>query len=525
MPLRLSGRGLPHLLPVLALLSIPIALYGVALLFDSGVAWSNPEYLVFSLPGSLRNGAALQWTDFVRGFEPHLFDEIRPRFINYIITIINVKLRLLSYSYFIPPVNLSIGTIVHVLAAPLLFYILCRKLSAGVWAALLGACLYVCSVGFLSTAAFFVQPGKNLDPVLTLLLLVGLATLHEKAKPLAFGEERRGIVAAIMFFNFVCISIDELCLVSSLVGVVMFFRLFAPVNFSRAQLLRSIRALFLYFLPFLAFLLFTAIAAPRIGYAAGAGWCDYLASFFTLANRPSTQGPFLIFMYDLISTSLASFFLPYPFPKGMAPFALSLSGWAALALGIIIIAVLALITRRACFASPSLDRLGVRERVFMTTIAYFILQTLLHRVGGQVTGGYYYCSLSALFVSLLLVSLFASPDAGLEKIVIPFLLPALMVIQIGNFLDLNTRWRSSNAIAIRTQLDRFHAYPNLIITPDGPRTAEQNSRMVDLWSRWKRGEHLDEGLMQNWPVGDGWFLMELNALDGHIFRIPEWRCY
>src|SRR5471030_1376210 len=110
--------------PLLALLSLPLAAYGIASLFDNAVHWSNPEYLIFSIPGALLNGTHLQWGDLLRGFNPFLFDVIRPRFINYVITIVNVKLRLLSYDYFIPSANLSIGLLVHIVAAPILFFLL-----------------------------------------------------------------------------------------------------------------------------------------------------------------------------------------------------------------------------------------------------------------------------------------------------------------------------------------------------------------------------------------------------------------
>ena len=50
------------------------------------------------------------------------------------------------------------------------------------------------------------------------------------------------------------------------------------------------------------------------------------------------------------------------------------------------------------------------------------------------------------------------------------------------------------------------------------------AQRADLWKRWKRGEKLNDGLMQNWPVSDGWFLFELNALDGRIFKDAKPKC-
>ena len=87
---------------LLALISLAPAIFGISLLFDESVVWMNHEYLIFSLPGALLNGIQLKWADLFRGFDPLLFDVVRPRFINYVVTIFNVKLRLLTYEYFIP---------------------------------------------------------------------------------------------------------------------------------------------------------------------------------------------------------------------------------------------------------------------------------------------------------------------------------------------------------------------------------------------------------------------------------------
>jgi hypothetical protein len=64
-----TNRGFNVLLATLVVVSLPIAGYAISLLFDESVAWSSPEYLIFSLPSSLRTGTSLQWIDLFRGFE------------------------------------------------------------------------------------------------------------------------------------------------------------------------------------------------------------------------------------------------------------------------------------------------------------------------------------------------------------------------------------------------------------------------------------------------------------------------
>lgn len=516
-------NGVP--IRMLAVISVGLALCGISLLFDDSVTWINHEYLIFSLPGALLNGIHLKWQDLFRGFDPYLFDVVRPRFINYVITIFNVKLRLLVYQYFIPPPNLSLGLIVHLLFAPVLFFVLSRKLFVDRWIALLGTCLYVASVGFLSSIAIFPQPGKNIIHTLTLALFVALATLHEKEQVRPFGEERPRIVALVMFMNLIAMSLDEQYVIVAMAGAVLFYRLFLPVSLLAPDLRRSARALGLYFAPFVAFFLFAGLVAPFISEKLGNGRCNYLGQFFQYTAEKLPVIPFWPLFADITSTAVAATLLPEPFPPDMSAFKLYLQGWPLAAFGLCMAALLALLIKRAITAPGTLaQRLGLPWRLAFTVIVYFLLQTTLQRFHAQVTGGFYYEALAAIFISLLLISLFADARAGLEKIILLCLLPAFMVFQLTTFIELNGRWKSAHIPLNRMLLDNQHAYPNLIVNENGPRGDAQTARMEDLWNRWRRGEKLDGSLVRNWPITDGWFLLELDALNGRIFKVDKPHC-
>lgn len=98
------------------------------LLFRGGIAWSNPEYLVFSVPGAVEYGVDFSSRDLLKAFDPLPFDEVRSRFLNYLVTVLNVKFRLALYEHFIPPVNLSLMLLVHLLSSPLLLFLTVRNL-------------------------------------------------------------------------------------------------------------------------------------------------------------------------------------------------------------------------------------------------------------------------------------------------------------------------------------------------------------------------------------------------------------
>src|SRR5438034_11697718 len=117
--------GIEELLPAFA---IGLAIYGLSFLLNNAITWSNPEYLVFSVPGAMDGGQGFAWQDFRKAFDPLTFDVVRPRFLNYLITILNVKFRLALYEYFIPPVNLSLMLVVHLVISPLLLFLTVRTL-------------------------------------------------------------------------------------------------------------------------------------------------------------------------------------------------------------------------------------------------------------------------------------------------------------------------------------------------------------------------------------------------------------
>jgi hypothetical protein len=209
---------------------------------------------------------------------------------------------------------------------------------------------------------------------------------------------------------------------------------------------------------------------------------------------------------------------------------MTLDVWGGLAVGVLTLAIAFLVVRRRAARRVAIDpangaRWSIVERLGLATVAYFVFQILFHRMGGgQNTAGWYYCALASIFLTLLVVSLFATPGAGKERFVILFLVPVLMVIQIANFLELNSRWRVLTVSITRGMLEGNKAYPNLVVTPDGPRTAAQTARMEDLWKRWKRGENLEEAFKQEWPISDGWFLLDINALQGRVFEFSRGRC-
>ncbi len=96
---------------ILVLLIFTIfSIYSISLLFNFSHTWVHPEYFGW-VGNTIRwSGSDIGLNDLLAGIQfSNAEDFSRPRFINYILNDINVKLRLLLYTITIPFPNIAIG--------------------------------------------------------------------------------------------------------------------------------------------------------------------------------------------------------------------------------------------------------------------------------------------------------------------------------------------------------------------------------------------------------------------------------
>ncbi len=513
--------GLELLMPSLA---VVLAAYGLSLLLNDAVTWSNPEYLVFSVPGAMDGGPGVSWKDLAKAFDPLTFDVVRPRFLNYLITALNVKFRLALYEYFIPPVNLSLMLFVTVVFSPLLLFLTLRNLVSSKSIACSVTCLYITSVGFLSTCVWFVQPGKILIHPMTMLLVWVLSTLQKRDGEKYFSEHSPRLVGLIFTLNLISLSVDDTYAITAAVACVLFWRLFIPRQFVADHIKRAGVAVFVFWVPFAVFFLFVWAIAPQISAAVGAGPCDYIGSALS-QSASSVKTPYLLFLRDLSLTALAGTLLPHPFPADMSPIFLKLK----FARSLVVVAVLAAVmhlayTRRR--AAPGLHAsAGVSiTDALIALVVYFVVQAVVQRIHPLITAGYYYASLTSIFVSILCALVIANLRASMQVFGQGVVL-VLVVFQLANFVDLNERWKLYHVPTIPYSLSKVRTiYPNVVEDGGLPPTPEQRQRIDKIWHEWKGGRRVDLTGEPAWPAMQAWFLVEINALSGFVYRDPVRRC-
>lgn len=509
---------------VLQVLGIALAIYGLALLLNTSIPWSNPEYLVFSVPGALDNGLAFTWKDLNKAFDPLTFDVIRPRFLNYLITVLNVKFRLALYEYFIPPVNLSLMLLVHLIVSPVLFFMTARNLVKSGSIAFVTTCLYIASVGFLSTGAFFVQPGKVLSHPLALLLLWILSLMQKCDEQKYFAEQSKPLVALVFGLNLIALSLDDTYTIVTLVACVLFWRLFTPKAWTGPHLVRAVLSAFVFFVPFLLFAGFVWKVAPGLSEAAGAGRCDYF--HFALGQSSAVaQTPLWPVLRDLATTAIASSLFVRPYPETMSGVALRLTNLQAILVTAMLagIALFAFMQARKQPAAPNWKSNPVAAPLAALAV-YFVLQAVLQRFHIQITGSYYYASLSAIFASLFAASVLVSLQARAAAIGQAVVL-VIMVFQLSNFVDINQRWKTMHMPLIPFSLSTARDIYKNVVTDEGKvPAAAQAARMAKIRADWLAGRRQDLSTEANWPGSVAWFLVEMNALSGFVYRDKIKRC-
>lgn len=505
-------------------LAVVLAIYGLSFLLDPAITWSNPEYLVFSVPGAVDNGLEFTWKDLFKAFDPLTFDVVRPRFLNYLITVLNVKFRLALYEHFIPPVNLSLMLLAHLVLSPLLLFMTVRNLVKSSGIAAFATCLYLTSVGFLSTGIFFVQPGKVLIHPLALLLLWILSVMQKRDEEKYFAEHSPILVAFVFALNFVALSLDDTYILVSLVACVLFWRLFLPRSLSGPQLKRSAISILVFFVPFFLFAAFVWKVAPGLSEAAGAGRCDYFG-FVLDQSSAVAKTPLWPVFRDLATTAIASSLLVRPYPQAMSGVGLHLTINQAILVTLVLaaIALFAFVQARKQLSAADWKANPVLAP-FVALIAYFALQAFLQRFHVQITGGYYYASLSAIFISIFMASVIASLHSGMRLIGLAGIV-VMMAIQLSSFIDINQRWKLMHMPLIPFSLNTVRGiYPNVVTDDGAAPSLEQVHRMERIWRDWKSGTRTDLSAEQDWPGSAAWFLVEMNALSGFVYRDKVKRC-
>ena len=111
----------------------------------------HPHVIYDIMPYFTKDGIGFTWHDLVKPFqEMGNPGEYRPRFLTYLISLVDIKLQLFSYQYFLVHPTASISWILSLFIAPVYLYKLLRHFTHSTKAQVAGIIVYLSSMGFLS---------------------------------------------------------------------------------------------------------------------------------------------------------------------------------------------------------------------------------------------------------------------------------------------------------------------------------------------------------------------------------------
>jgi len=524
-----------------------IVLSVVWLLFTYTNTLVSNEYLLRWLPNTVINGIDLAAIDFFRGFDAAAFDGgLRPRFISHSLTVLSVKFRLWLYGFFVPFPNLSIAFIVSVVFSPFLYYFFAKKMLGSRNAAFFATCVYLTSVGFLSTTALVHQFGKTLNLPFALLLFLFMAHLHVQQAPLYFGREQWKIVAVVMGLNFIGIMVDDTYAIIALASVALFYRVFWPRRLDLVEFGESARSLILFFSPFLLFAASVSVLPDLLSRFPGIfvqepsqDFLSFVVSEVT-AKAHVDQVLFSNIWQSFVITA-KSYFSPVALAThfrrmgfGGTDSIFYLANW-----GLLLLFVLPIFTfflrgqKKSIVLNASLlgDRLlwGVLPAIVICTVSItFIAQ--FHN--NSFVTGFGKGSPVSVFLPILIVPLFMRwervPSAVVKSILI-----GVMVIAISNaFFFVGERKYQESKYITDLSSGRYpkHLYPfkpgedfsevklfsaerrSVFWSPFYER--ETKKKLHLLWRQWKDGRPVDFSKIGPWDAETMWFLAEMYYLQG-----------
>ena len=420
----------------------------------------HPHVIYDIMPYFIKDGIGFTWNDLIKPLqEMGNPGEYRPRFLTYGISLIDIKLQLFFYQYFIAHPTASISWILSLFIAPVYLYKLLSHFTYSKKAQVAGVVVYLSSMGFLSGFSTMLVPGKALTNVVFILAIYCMVQIQklQSGRQLFFEVPSR-YKAILFFIIFLGLFLDELSFMLFFLLPILFLELFYLPAWTKEYLYRNVKNIIYWGLPFLSFLVVVLLVVPVLTHNFWNYDFRYLASlsgtsdiakgaktFFTNACDDSL----LVAIYKNFMNLFGTAIMPYqvsPLIPAIVP-GDACQGMLAqkntLLKSLIFFAVFPALfyyAFRNRFQNPFTARLIVVILVFIG------LETILHKRHIPIINGYYYGGCFSILFSILAGNLysFVRWQNKRDRILVSIGLLVLVVVQIDNFIIMNKAWISGH---------------------------------------------------------------------------------
>lgn len=416
----------------------------------------HPHVIYDIMPYFIKDGIGFTWNDMVKPFqEMGNPGEYRPRFLTYLVSLVDIKLQLFSYRYFLVHPTASISWILSLLIAPLYLYKLLKYFTHSKEAQLAGIIVYLSSMGFLSGFSTMLVPGKILTSTVFILVIYCMVQIRKsRTDHQLFFEIHSKYIAIIFFIIFSGLFLDELSFMLFLLLPILFLELFYLPIWSKDNIYRTIKNIIYFGFPFFLFLLVVLFVVPilteyfwnyNFRYLASLSGASEAAkgakTFFTNACGDSL----LVALYKNFMNLFGTAMVPYQISP-LIPSIVPGDGCHGMfaqentllkdMIFLTIFPALFFYAFRNRFQNPFAVRLIVVILVFIG------LETILHKRHIPIINGYYYGGCFSVLFSMLAGNLYSLVRGRSRRyrILVSIGLLVLVVVQVNNFRIMNKTW-------------------------------------------------------------------------------------
>ena len=470
-------------------------------------------HLDFLIP----DGIGFSWNDWIKPFAHIDGAEDRPRFLAYLIALVDYRLRFIAYDRFVMFPTFSIGWILTLGVGPWLLFRTARNLGLSVEGAMTALILYAASTGFLFDFCMMLFPAKALTNVVFIASMYLVSRLQMERKEDELLCEIRSPLKAVLFFViFAGLFLDEGPLFLFVALPVLFRELFILPSFKTSDIQRMIKNGLWFLSPFLVFLFLVVFIVPVITQHYFSYRFDYLGTLLaakkeqmeigkTFFGRDGEGfGPASLFdnFMTLFGTSLVPWQIsPYILHKPTAGVVSSQAHNAAqISILFLAFAGMAMMMRK----SSGENKTRLKRFAAVTALYILFMSAIIGRHIMFITGYYYGCTFGLFFAMLAAFGLEELQRSGRRFVLLSVALVSLIaVIQLDNFALINRSW-----VYFHTEVWTKNGFKHLF--PIADEKLVTRGELKEIWTAWKEKRIVP-------------YLREHPASSGAVFLLVELR--
>ena len=470
--------------------------YNVYYFSDYGNWFIHPHQFEIHLPMLLSGSYEFQPSDLFKIFQQFDPAENRPRFVAYLIILVNLYTRMYTYEWGVLFPPFSWDWIITLTVGPWLIYKIVQKVSKDVAASIAAVLIYITSIGYLSAFAMPLMPSKPLTNIAILSVIFLTQKLKEETdyRLSIYAEKNNRIwIFLLSFILLVGLFLDEVPIFAFLIPFIYGFRLFIPKNILTIKGIKELLLLSIPLItPLIIFLFITIWLIPEVTSRLYGYKFDFLSSVMVnsaakSAGRSFFSGQLYGFGLESLIGNFNSLIDLSILPFRSEELERHKSGGGVvtgvIATPIVYMATILFIGFMAIIAiSKKNEVTKFLGQTLLCLILFTIFISLLSGRHVPFISGYVYGSAACIFFSLAIGVGYSLVKDGFMKSIATIYVIMIAVIQLHNFNNINQSW-----IELHNDGWARKSYESILPIKAG-NFKTSDSELNAIWNAWQKGE-------------------------------------